>query len=119
MQDIDIAKSHINAMGPELWARLQWDSDLWLVASGARMAEPTFPFHEAAPALSDDGDTCLGIAYRVPAIDVPAAISELLRSDRRNRASELQEVSVETPSGRVTAFAFGKFQLGAGQRKAA
>ena len=108
-----------DAVGAELWARLQWESDLWIFACGARMAEPGFAFCEAVPALLEEGGASLGIAYRVPAIDVPAALGDLRRMAARNGTGALHEVVVETQSGRVTAFVFGKRRHDLGERKAA
>jgi cation transport regulator ChaC len=120
MHDIATSTGSDKGVEPELWARLQWDSDLWIFACGDRMAEPGFPFCEAAPARLDDGGASLGgIAYRVPAVDVPAALDDLSRRVRRNRGYGLQEIEVDTPSGRVTAYALGKRSHDVGQRKAA
>jgi cation transport regulator ChaC len=119
MQHFAFARNSSNPVGPELWARLQWDCDLWIIAYGSRMAEPNFPFCEAAPALLGDSDPCLGIAYRVPAVDVPAALGELSKGDRRHRSCELQEIEADTPSGRVTGYVLGRPSHDVGQRKAA
>jgi hypothetical protein len=119
MQHVAFARNSSNPVGPELWARLQWDSDLWIIACGSRRTQPSFPYYEAAPALVSDGDPCLGIAYRVAAVDVPAALGELSKGDRRHRASELQEIEADTPSGRVTGYVLGPHHHELGQRRAA
>jgi hypothetical protein len=119
MQYIAIARNSSNLVGPELWARLQWDSDLWIIACGSRMAQPNFPFFEMAPALLGDSDSFLGIAYRVPAVDVPVALGELSKSDRRHGACELQEIAADTPSGRVTGYVLSRRSDDLGQRQAA
>ena len=119
MQHFAFAPNSSKTVGPELWARLQWDSDLWIIACGSRMAHPNFPFYEAAPALLGDSDPSLGIAYRVPAVDVPTALGELSKSDRRHRGCELQEIEADTPSGRVTGLFLGPHQNEQGHRKAA
>lgn len=118
---------------PELWARLAWESDLWIFAYGSLMWEPGFPYCEAVPALLrghhrsfcvysrshrgtaarpglvlglDRGGQCKGIAYRVPAIDVPAALAYLWDREMRTRIYRLDEVELEFGLRRVSALAF-------------
>jgi cation transport protein ChaC len=119
--------------GPELWARLSWASDLWIFAYGSLLWEPGFPYCDAAPALLrghhrsfcvhstghrgtperpglvlglDRGGTCKGVAYRVPAIDVPAALSYLWEREMKSRVYDLRELEVQLPHRRVGALAF-------------
>jgi hypothetical protein len=106
MHSVGIATSCSHVIGPELWAQLQWDSDIWLIASGERMAQPGFPYREAAPALYGDDEAVFGIAYRVSTVDVPAALHEILNGGRRSRHLELQEIEAETPAGPVTGYVF-------------
>jgi cation transport protein ChaC len=119
--------------GPELWAKLSWESDLWIFAYGSLMWDPGFPYCEAVPASLhghhrsfcvyshrhrgtadrpglvlglDRGGTCKGVAYRVPAIDVPAALDYLWDREMQSRVYQLKELAVEVPGGQVTALAF-------------
>lgn len=118
---------------PELWAKLVWESDLWIFAYGSLLWEPGFPYSQAEPALLkghhrsfcvysrdyrgtsarpglvlglDRGGACKGVAYRVPAADVPAAIAYLWRREMRSRVYRLAEVEVELAARRVPALAF-------------
>src|ERR1700733_6078875 len=119
--------------GPELWAKLNWESDLWIFAYGSLMWDPGFPFCEAVPALLrghhrsfcvysrghrgtptepglvlglDRGGHCRGIAYRVPAIDVPAALSYLWDREMQGRVYQLKELELDLPLCRERGLAF-------------
>jgi len=119
--------------GPELWAKLAWESDLWIFAYGSLMWDPGFPYCEAVPALLrghhrsfcvyshghrgtperpglvlglDRGGTCKGIAYCVPAIDVPAALGYLWDREMQSRVYRLQELELELPPGGAKGLAF-------------
>ena len=119
--------------GPELWAKLDWESDLWIFAYGSLMWDPGFPYCEAEPATLrghhrsfcvyshrhrgtperpglvlglDRGGTCKGIAYRVPAIDVPAALGYLWDREMQSRVYCLKELELNLPSGRAKGLAF-------------
>ena len=119
--------------GPELWARLSWESDLWIFAYGSLMWNPGFPYCDAEPAILrghhrsfcvystehrgtperpglvlglDRGGTCKGVAYCVPAIDVPAALSYLCERELKCGVYGLREVEVQLASRRVAAVAF-------------
>lgn len=119
--------------GPELWAKLAWESDLWIFAYGSLMWEPGFPYCEAVPALLrghrrsfcvysrshrgtatcpglvlglDRGGHCKGIAYRVPAIDIPAALAYLWDREMRTRVYRLEEVQLEVGLRPMSALAF-------------
>ncbi|HUK59312.1 MAG TPA: gamma-glutamylcyclotransferase [Stellaceae bacterium] len=119
--------------GPELWAKLSWESDLWIFAYGSLLWDPGFPYCDVAPAILhghhrsfcvystahrgtperpglvlglDRGGTCKGAAYCVPAIDVPAALSYLWHREMKSRVYELRELEVQLPQRRVPALAF-------------
>lgn len=119
--------------GPELWAKLAWESDLWIFAYGSLMWDPGFPYCEAVlarlhghhrsfcvyshghrgtpeqPGLVlglDRGGTCRGIAYRVPAIDVPAALHYLWDREMQSRVYRLKELELDLPFGRAKGLAF-------------
>jgi cation transport protein ChaC len=119
--------------GPELWARLAWESDLWMFAYGSLMWDPGFPYCEAVPASLhghhrsfcvyshghrgtperpglvlglDRGGTCKGIAYRVPAIDVPAALHNLWDREMQSRIYRLKELELHLPFGQAKGLAF-------------
>jgi len=119
--------------GPELWARLAWESDLWIFAYGSLMWDPGFPYCEAVPAVLPGhhrsfcvysrshrgtnarpglvlglgrGGSCRGIAYRVPSVDVPEAMTYLWDREMKSRVYRLQELEVELPTGPVDALAF-------------
>jgi cation transport protein ChaC len=136
MRALDTAEFSIapaGEAGPELWARLAWESDLWIFAYGSLMWDPGFPYCEAVPALRqghhrsfcvyshghrgtperpglvlglDRGGHCKGIAYRVPAVDVPAAIAYLWDREMQSRIYRLKELELYLPSGRATGLAF-------------
>jgi cation transport protein ChaC len=118
---------------PELWARLSWESDLWIFAYGSLMWDPGFPYCAVEPATLhghhrsfcvyshrhrgtperpglvlglDRGGTCKGMAYCVPAVDVPFALDYLWQREMRSRVYELKELEVELASRRVPAMAF-------------
>jgi glutathione-specific gamma-glutamylcyclotransferase len=119
--------------GPELWAKLAWDSDLWIFAYGSLMWDPGFPYCEAVPALLcghhrafcvysrshrgteerpglvlglDRGGACKGISYRVPAIDVPAALAYLWQREMQSQVYQLKEVELHLPVRDAKALAF-------------
>jgi cation transport protein ChaC len=119
--------------GPELWARLSWESDLWIFAYGSLMWDPGFPYCEAVPALLkghcrsfcvysrdhrgtderpglvlglDRGGQCKGVAFRVPAVDVPAALGYLWEREMKSRVYRLEALEVELSVGRAEALAF-------------
>jgi glutathione-specific gamma-glutamylcyclotransferase len=116
--------------GTELWAKLSWERDPWIFAYGPLMLDPRFPYSDATPAMLyghhrsfcvqtaarsdrpglalglDRGGACKGIAYCVPAVDVPAALAYLCEREMRCGAYELREVEIELPGRRVTALAF-------------
>lgn len=108
--------------------------DLWLFAYGSLMWDPGFPYRAAEPALThghhrrfcvyshgyrgtperpglvlglDRGGACKGIAYRIPAVDVPRALAYLWRREMQSRVYRLKALRVRLESGRtVMAFAF-------------
>jgi cation transport protein ChaC len=121
------------AAGPELWARLDWESDLWIFAYGSLMWDPGFPYCEAVPALLrghhrsfcvysrghrgtpeapglvlglDRGGQCRGIAYRVPAIDVTAALASLWDREMQSRVYQLKELELDLALRRERGLAF-------------
>ena len=129
----ELAGPTIAYAGPELWARLSWESDLWIFAYGSLMWDPGFPYCDAEPAILhghhrsfcvyshghrgtperpglvlglDRGGTCKGVAYCVPAIDVPTALTYLWEREMKSRVYELRELEVQLPSRRVAALAF-------------
>jgi glutathione-specific gamma-glutamylcyclotransferase len=127
MMDVaDFAGSSAGEAGPELWAKLAWESDLWIFAYGSLMWDPGFPYCQAEiaalrgyhrsfcvyshghrgtpqrPGLVlglDRGGTCKGIAYRVPAVDVPAALAYLWDREMQSRVYRLQELEIEREGG--------------------
>ncbi|HXQ53659.1 MAG TPA: gamma-glutamylcyclotransferase [Stellaceae bacterium] len=123
----------LGAVGPELWAKLAWESDLWIFAYGSLMWDPGFPYCEAETALLyghhrsfcvysrghrgteerpglvlglDRGGACKGIAYRVPAIDVPDALAYLWDREMQSRVYHLKEVELHLPVREARALAF-------------
>jgi len=108
--------------------------DLWLFAYGSLMWDPGFAYCAAKPALLyghhrrfcvyshghrgtparpglvlglDRGGACKGIAYRIPAVDVPRALAYLWRREMQNRVYCLKALRVRLQGGRVVkAFAF-------------
>jgi cation transport protein ChaC len=107
--------------------------DVWIFGYGSLMWDPGFAFVEARPALLrgyhrsfcvyshryrgtaerpglvlglDRGGACKGIAYRVPAADVGAALHYLWEREMANRTYHLKEVPLATPAGAVMARAF-------------
>jgi glutathione-specific gamma-glutamylcyclotransferase len=108
-------------------------SDLWIFAYGSLMWDPGFVYAEAQPALLkgyhrsfcvyshrhrgtperpgvvlglDRGGACKGIAYRVPAADVAAALNYLWDREMARGTYRLKEVLVEIAGGKVKARAF-------------
>jgi glutathione-specific gamma-glutamylcyclotransferase len=133
MKDCGLSGTSLADAGPELWAKLSWESDLWIFAYGSLMWDPGFPYGDMAPAILhghhrsfcvystghrgtperpglvlglDRGGTCKGVAYCVPAIDVPAALSYLWEREMKSRVYELRELEVQLPHRRVQALAF-------------
>src|SRR5258708_23723118 len=116
-------------------------SDLWIFAYGSRMGDPGFAYAEAQPALLrgyhrsfcvysprhrgtperpgivlglDRGGACKGIAYRVPAGDVAAALHYLWDREMARGTYRLKQVQVDIPTGKVKArtFAVDRKQVG-------
>lgn len=133
MKDNGLSGTSIADGGLELWAKLSWERDLWIFAYGSLMWHPGFPYGDMAPAILyghhrsfcvystghrgtperpglvlglDRGGTCKGVAYCVPAIDVPAALSYLWEREMKSRVYELRELEVQLPHRRVAALAF-------------
>jgi glutathione-specific gamma-glutamylcyclotransferase len=125
--------ARLEGIEPELAMRLAWASDLWIFAYGSLMWEPGFAFCEAVPAMVrgyhrrfcvyshgyrgtperpglvlglDRGGACKGIAYRVPAVDVPTALTYLWDREMKSGVYRLKELSVAIPGGEATAVAF-------------
>ena len=123
----------LEGIEPELAMRLAWASDVWIFAYGSLMWDPGFAFCEAAPAMVrgyhrrfcvyshgyrgtpnrpglvlglDRGGACKGIAYRVPAVDLPAAMSYLWDREMKSGVYRLKEFSVAIPGGEASAVAF-------------
>ncbi len=120
------------AAAPELAAL--GTGDLWLFAYGSLMWDPGFPYCAAKPALLyghhrrfcvyshghrgtperpglvlglDRGGACKGIAYRIPAVDVPRALAYLWRREMQSRVYQMKRLKVRLGGGRiVAAFAF-------------
>jgi cation transport protein ChaC len=121
------------ALVPEIAQCLALRSDVWMFGYGSLMWDPGFAFCEAVPALLrgyrrsfcvysqqyrgtperpglvlglDRGGACKGIAFRVPAVDVEAALHYLWDREMSDRTYQMKEFTVETPAGRVPAHAF-------------
>jgi cation transport protein ChaC len=109
------------------------DDDLWVFGYGSLMWRPGFAHAERAfarliglhrslcvysfvhrgtpekPGLVlglDRGGACRGVAFRVPAVDVEAALAYLWEREMSDRSYRMKELAVETPSGTVMARAF-------------
>ena len=134
MSDCDLDRvARFAGIEPELAMRLAWASDLWIFAYGSLMWDPGFAFCEAVPAMVrgyhrrfcvyshghrgtperpglvlglDRGGACKGIAYRVPAVDVPAAMTYLWDREMKSGVYRLKELSVAIPGGEASAVAF-------------
>jgi cation transport protein ChaC len=118
---------------PEIAACLGLRRDVWIFGYGSLMWNPGFAFCEAVPALLrgyhrrfclysksyrgtperpgvvrglDRGGACRGVAFRVPAVDVEAALAYLWEREMSDRSYRMKELAVETPSGTVMARAF-------------
>jgi cation transport protein ChaC len=118
---------------PEIAACLRLNSDVWIFGYGSLMWNPGFAYCEAVPALLrgyhrrfciyshsyrgtperpglvlglDRGGSCRGIAFRVPAVDVEAALSYLWEREMRDRSYRMMALPVATPAGVVKARAF-------------
>jgi glutathione-specific gamma-glutamylcyclotransferase len=121
------------AILPEIAACLMTKGDAWIFGYGSLMWDPGFPYCEAAPGLLrgyhrrfcvyshnyrgtperpglvlglDRGGACRGIAFRVPAVDVEAALRDLWDREMRDRIYRLKQVSVVMAGGPVRAYAF-------------
>lgn len=108
-------------------------AEVWIFGYGSLMWNPGFAYAEAQPALLhgyhrsfcvyshryrgtpdcpglvlglDRGGACRGIAFRVPAADVPVALHYLWEREMGNRTYHLKEVRVHLPSATVKARAF-------------
>ncbi len=118
---------------PEFAECIACGSDVWIFGYGSLMWDPGFPFVEARSALLrgyhrrfcvyshryrgtperpglvlglDRGGACRGIAYRVPAVDVSAALHYLWEREMGNRTYQLRALSAATRGGAVTVRAF-------------
>jgi glutathione-specific gamma-glutamylcyclotransferase len=121
------------ALPPEIAECVAQRRDLWIFAYGSLMWDPGFAYAEAQPALLrgyhrsfcvysprhrgtperpgivlglDRGGACKGIAYRVPAADVAAALHYLWDREMARGTYRLKEVPVDIPAGKVKARAF-------------
>lgn len=118
---------------PEIAECMAQRRDLWIFAYGSLMWDPGFAFVEAQPALLrgyhrsfcvysqrhrgtperpglvlglDRGGACKGVAYRVPAADVAAALHYLWDREMARGTYRLKEVLVDIPVGKIKARAF-------------
>jgi cation transport protein ChaC len=119
---------------PGFETSLTASGDLWLFAYGSLMWDPGFPYCTAKPAVLyghhrrfcvyshghrgtparpglvlglDRGGACKGIAYRIPAVDVPRALAYLWRREMQSRVYRMKSLRVRTQGGRIiTAHAF-------------
>jgi glutathione-specific gamma-glutamylcyclotransferase len=107
--------------------------DLWLFAYGSLMWDPGFAYRAAEPALLyghhrrfcvyshgyrgtperpglvlglDRGGACKGIAYRIPAVDAPAALDYLWEREMQSSVYRLKELELRLEKSRVRALAF-------------
>jgi glutathione-specific gamma-glutamylcyclotransferase len=121
------------ASAPEVVQCIARGCDVWIFAYGSLMWDPGFGHAEMRPALLrgyhrrfcvyshdyrgtperpglvlglDRGGACKGVAYRVPRVDVPAALHYLWEREMSNRIYQLREVPLVTRQGSVTAQAF-------------
>src|SRR5207237_3532261 len=117
------------------WVMALRDSTVpvWLFAYGSLMWNPEMPFAERRPALLrgyhrsfclysrdyrgtperpglvlglDRGGSCRGIAYRLPAGALGAAIDRVWAREMAGQVYDMRRVGVMTPSGRIAAYAF-------------
>ena len=118
---------------PEIAECIGRGCDVWIFGYGSLMWDPGFAYVEARSALLrgyhrrfcvfshryrgtperpglvlglDRGGCCRGIAYRVAASDVAAALHYLWEREMGNRTYDLREVALSTPAGAVSARAF-------------
>lgn len=118
---------------PEIAACLALECDMWIFGYGSLMWDPGFAYCEARPGLLrgyhrrfcvyshryrgtperpglvlglDRGGACRGIAFRVPAVDVEAALHYLWEREMSARTYRLAALAVGTPGGAVRAHAF-------------
>jgi cation transport protein ChaC len=126
---------------PEIAECLAERRDLWLFAYGSLMWDPGFAYAEAQPAVLrgyhrsfcvyshrhrgtperpgvvlglDRGGACKGIAYRIPAADVRAALCYLWDREMTRATYRLKQVRIGIPVGAVKArvFAVDRKQAG-------
>ncbi|HUZ71840.1 MAG TPA: gamma-glutamylcyclotransferase [Stellaceae bacterium] len=101
---------------------------LWLFAYGPLMWEPGFAYYDAKPALLyghhrrfcvyshgqrgapdrpglvlglDRGGACKGIAFRIPAVDVPRALAYLWGREMQSPVYRLKQLRVQLRGGRL------------------
>jgi glutathione-specific gamma-glutamylcyclotransferase len=130
--DTDMAP-RARVLPPEIAECMAQRRDLWIFAYGSLMWDPGFAYAEAQPALLrgyhrsfcvysqrhrgtperpglvlglDRGGACKGIAYRVPAADVAAALHYLWDREMARGTYRLKEVLVDISVGRIKARAF-------------
>ena len=122
------------ADAPAFDAALAAAGDLWLFAYGSLMWDPGFAYCAAKPALLyghhrrfcvyshghrgtperpglvlglDRGGACKGIAYRIPAVDVPDALAYLWAREMQSRVYQMKALRVRLKGGRIVkAYAF-------------
>src|SRR5438105_13102232 len=117
------------------WVMALRDSTVpvWLFAYGSLMWNPEMPFAERRPALLrgyhrsfclysrdyrgtpecpglvlglDRGGACRGIAYRLPADGLGAAIDRVWAREMAGEVYRMRPVTVATPQGQLAAYAF-------------
>jgi glutathione-specific gamma-glutamylcyclotransferase len=120
-------------LAPEIAHCLAAGGDLWLFGYGSLMWNPGFSYAEARPGLLrgyhrafcvyssryrgtperpglvlglDRGGACKGMAFRVAAPDVAAALEYLWHREMTNRTYHLKALSVRIPASVVSARAF-------------
>ena len=123
----------LSELSPEIAQCLAARGDLWMFGYGSLMWNPGFPYAEAQPALLrgyhrafciyssryrgtperpglvlglDCGGACKGVACRVVAADVAAALEYLWHREMTNRTYHLKAVSLSVPAGSIEARAF-------------
>ena len=123
----------VDPMPPAIAALRSGAAPVWLFAYGSLMWNPGFTFAETQPAFLygyhrrfclysrdyrgtperpglvlglDRGGACRGIAYRLPADGLGAAIDRVWAREMAGEVYRMRPVTVATPQGQLAAYAF-------------